>query len=216
MLGRLIAAFVIEVMLTATSSHLDGAQPNQTKEPSSRNGKPVRIATVKLAVILEEVTKLDRTKLQREAEELERRYNEETAEVIEKVKRLDKMERGPEYDKLEEEIVAFRARGEVMPTKPTFIQREAAIYAKDYREVQEEIAAYCTAKRIDVVLNDDFPEYAATEESPDPITRNISKFLVLAGPGSDITPEILRRIRERRAQQKKTVLTGAASNSSTK
>ncbi len=91
-----------------------------------------------------------------------------------------------------------------MPSeRDSFVRHESASYLRAYREVQEEDTAYCTANGIDLVLNDNSPRSVANPDSPELVTSYLRRDLLYTGPGCDITPEILRRIRERDAKQKK-------------
>ena len=139
---------------------------------------------------------------------------------MEKAKRLEKMPQGPERDKLAEEIVAWRVRGEIVQPESkskTFQQREAAIYARAYREIQQEIATYCTAKGIDLVLNDDSPASAPTPENADSsAARYIRQTSAFAPSGNRHHAGDLAPHEGATCPAGKDILTGAKSNSSTK
>ncbi len=130
---------------------------------------PMRVATVRVRVILKEVVKTE----------------------------LERLRESPEYKRVEEEqgrqaMPSFRKSG------PN-LQREAAIYAKGYRQVQREIAAYCAAEYIDLVLNDNTPEEKNLEDSNRPsiyIGNYIGKDVVFANSGRDITEDIVLRVRK--------------------
>ena len=67
--------------VVAAASHAVGAPPDGTAGPIAASGKPIRIATVKVRVILNEaVNKLDLMKLQAEALEVRPGYEAEVAE----------------------------------------------------------------------------------------------------------------------------------------
>jgi hypothetical protein len=139
---------------------------------AAENGKRIRIATVKITVILQEVVQ-------------------------------------PDLKKLADEFGGFSTADGRDP----LIKRKAPIYARGYHDVQQEIAAYCSDKGIDLVLNDDSPVGPTAEDNPYWVVQHLRKQLVFVGPGvDDITAEILRRMRERRAQQEKTASAPAESN----
>ncbi len=145
---------------------ITGSLPAAASEPV-RVTLPIRMATLNVNVVVNELCKDDIKKLREEATERYRLLPGGTGDYS-----------GP---------VETRAA-----LHHEFSARSAAIYAKAYGELQRTVADYCKSEGIDLVLNDDRPAAEVDPDDADTVARDTAKRVVLTKV--DITPQILKRI----------------------
>ncbi len=102
-----------------------------------------------------------------------------------------------EYKRFEEQVFKFRSEldAKVQLQRKEFLQREAKIYYQAYQEVQREVEAFAAANNISIVLkfNRDPPD----PEKPDEIVRDLNKPVLYYARYLDITPHIIKQLREK-------------------
>jgi len=103
-----------------------------------------------------------------------------------------------EYKQMEEHITKRQADLEVTRRlqQKDFMHREAKVYHNVYQEVQQEVNYYASSAGIVAVLK--FNGDPVDKEKPELVLRDINKSVIWFNQGMDITPEILRRLNERR------------------
>ena len=195
LLSSAIAAVMFALCL-ACACFTSGQATAQPPMMSAAQQAPSGIALVDIhAILLKHVRLRDALeRLHAEAEQVKKDFEQQAQQLQEDAKPLAGFKTGtPQYQELEEKLVSRKAllQSGFARKRQEFEQREAKYYYNAYREVTDEVNGYCRQYGIILVLQ--VNRDGVHEDSPQDISRGMSKSVVYYNPNLDITERILPR-----------------------
>ncbi|HEX4130980.1 MAG TPA: OmpH family outer membrane protein [Pirellulales bacterium] len=184
----LLAASVLAVLGLVSSAHAQSMR------------QPSPVAVIDVAYIFKYHTRLQAltADLQRDIQQAEKEVQEARQALQKLSERLEDYKRGsPEYKALEEEIVKRNAdmQLKVNIQKRNFVEQQAKMYLSVYRELCDEVKAYCDSAGVNLVIR--FNGDPADTNDPDEIFKDLNKTVIYYSASVDITPIILKKLNER-------------------
>jgi Skp family chaperone for outer membrane proteins len=176
----------------------DDAEPGDQPARARASEFPVAAINVASAFHNYEAFKQGMVQLKEELALKDQDFKAETQDIqslVEQLKSLDKL--SEEYRELAEEVAARQSSLKVRMerAKKELMTREAELYAKTYREVQEAVANYAKAHGIRMVIRHSDEPMDPSE--PASVMKGVNRNIVYQD-GIDITEEILRILNEKK------------------
>jgi Skp family chaperone for outer membrane proteins len=169
-------------------------------QPGMSQGMPMpNIALVDVSYLLKKHARLKAQlkELGDEAARVQKGFDDQIQDVNQQAKQLGPggFKPGTEpYVQLEERLVKQKAdiQAQVQLKQKEFATRESHLYLNAYREINEEVNAYCQQHGIALAIN--FNGDPIHDERPSDVARGITNPVVFYNKQLDITPYVLPRI----------------------
>ncbi|QGJ69693.1 Hypothetical protein PBC10988_13750 [Planctomycetales bacterium 10988] len=139
--------------------------------------------------------------MKQEVEQREQYFKQQRDGLIQMVEELKRWKpSSPEYKQKEAQIAQTKAKLEtdLQLQKKEFVEREASMYHKAYREIVDEVKLYSESNGVMLVFrfNGNMIDPAEGPQ-PNEVMKQLNKAVVYHNPSIDITPVILHRINSR-------------------
>ncbi len=180
-----LAAPVLAVGLTTSTALAQQGPPQQA---------PAGIALLDVSRVFKEHVrfKAEMNGIKAEAQTEEGKIKQRAEELQQRVEVLKTYTPGsPDYKRLEEELTKLRSdmQVDIQLQRKEFLQREAKVVHRVYREIQQEVEYFASRYGVAAVLQ--FSNENANSEQPEQVFRNIAKSVVWFAPHLDITNDII-------------------------
>jgi Skp family chaperone for outer membrane proteins len=192
----LVVAFgsLLVVALAAATAPAQPAASRSTAAPS------VDVVLIDIGAVFKEHPYFSARmkELQADVEAAEAQIKKERDQLRNMMDELGRIKAGTqEYKDFETQVFEFRSKldTKVQLQRKEFLQREAKIYHQAYQEVQREVEAFAAANNISIVLK--FNREAPDPEKPEEIIRDLNKPVLYYAKYLDITPHIVKQLREK-------------------
>lgn len=194
----ILAAGVLSVGLVACYAFGQGVAP--ARAPARPAGGSA-IALLDVNKIFEQHPRFKQMmdQMKADVERAETAVKAERQAIQKLMESLDSKKGSAEYKRLEEEVTTRQGNlaVQIQLQKKEFLQREAKIYHNIYKEIQDEVADYCAANGIEMVLR--FNSDPVDPDSPQSVLQKINQPVVMYRNDRDITLVILDILKKRMA-----------------
>ncbi len=180
-----LAAPVLAVGLTTSTALAQQGPPQQAT---------AGIALLDVSRVFKEHVrfKAEMNGIKAEAQTEEGKIKQRAEELQQRVELLKTYTPGsPDYKRLEEELTKFQSdmKVDIQLQRKEFLQREAKVVHRVYREIQQEVGYFAGRYGVGAVLQ--FSNETAASEQPEQVFRNIGKSVIWFAPHLDITNDII-------------------------